>query len=81
MSPRHRNDDDDSETLSPRVVHYHQTKNGNSNNANISTLNSILLACLLGIVGFVGLKVWNISERLVKVETNVEMILQESVRP
>lgn len=62
----------------PQIVHNHyQTKNGNGG-SNISTLNSILLACLLGIVGFVGLKVWNMSERLVKVETNIETILREA---
>jgi len=58
--------------LAPREVHYHQTKNGNG---DASRLNTILLAALIAIIGFVGVNVWNMNDRLARVETNVSTLL------
>lgn len=65
--------EDEAEQLSPRVVHYHQTKNGD--NGMATKLNNILLACLLAIVGFLGVQLWNMNDRLARVETNVSALL------
>lgn len=62
----------------PTVVHNHysQSKNGNGG-VNVSGLNSVLLACLIGIVGFLGIQLWNMNDRLARVETNVQTIMQQ----
>lgn len=55
----------------PRHVHYHQTKNGDR-------ANTILLACLLGIVGFVGMQVWMMNARMSAVEVTLSLLVQRS---
>lgn len=72
-----QDDDDDAEQLSPRVVHnhYEQMKNGTSA-AMASKLNSVLLTVVLAVVGFLGVQLWNMSDRLARVETNVTTLLQ-----
>ena len=72
------NDDDEAENLSPRRVtnNYYQSKNGNGTSSGaITNLNNVLLACLLAIIGFLGLQIWNINDRLARVETNVSTLL------
>jgi hypothetical protein len=67
---------EDSEVGAPRVVHnhYNQSKSGNGGN-DASRLNTILLAALIAIIGFVGVNVWNMNDRLARVETNVSTLL------
>jgi hypothetical protein len=67
-------DEYDAEQLSPRVVHNHyaQSKNGNG---ETSRVNTILLAALIAIIGFVGVKVWTLSESVARLETNVAVLL------
>jgi hypothetical protein len=67
-----QDDDDEAEQLSPRIVHYHQTKNGEGSN---SKFNSMMLACLLAIVGFLGVQVWFMADRMARLETNVQILL------
>jgi len=73
MTPPSDNDDDEAEQLSPRVVHYHQTKQG-TESAN-SKFNTMMLACILAIIGFLGIQIWNMNDRLARVETNVSTLL------
>ena len=63
----------------PTVIHNHysQSKNGNGNGPNI---NSVLLACIIGILGFLGLQIWNMNERLTRVETNVQIVVGQPER-
>lgn len=89
MSRQRDGDDypDDSEVGGdppPTVVHNHysQSKNGTGNGGvSVSGLNSVLLACLIGIVGFLGIQLWNMNDRLARVETNVQTIMQQQARP
>lgn len=78
MSPRERRDESENGVDPPQHVHYHQTKNGNSSN---SSLNTILLGCLLAIVGFLGIQLWNMNERLARLETNVAISLRQQSQP
>jgi hypothetical protein len=66
---------DEAEQLSPRVVHNHYSQAKNGENGVAAKLNSILLACLLAIVGFLGFQLWNMNDRLARVETNVSTLL------
>jgi hypothetical protein len=74
-------DDDEAEQLSPRVVHNHhysQSKangNGNGNGLNkvIWAIAGVLAIMILGIQSFVAAKVWDISERLARVEARQEI--------
>lgn len=65
----------DSEVGAPRVVHNHYSQSRNGNGGNTSQLNTILLAALIAIIGFVGVNVWNMNDRLARVETNVSTLL------
>lgn len=73
MAPRERREDDSESGVDPpqHVHHYHQTKNGH-------TQNTILLACLIAIVGFVGLQVWLMNARMSAVEAMVSLLVQRS---
>jgi hypothetical protein len=62
----------------PQIVHNHYSQSKNGNGVNASGLNSVLLACLIGIVGFLGIQLWNMNDRLARVETNVQTIMQQS---
>lgn len=81
MAPRADDESENGVDTPPQVIHNHyQTKNGNGGVA-VSGLNSILLACLIGIVGFLGIQLWNMNDRLARVETNVQTILQRPTQP
>lgn len=74
-----RDDDypDDSELGGPppRIIHNHhysQTKNGNGTvNKLVWGAAGVLALTILGINAFVGAKVWEISERLARVEATL----------
>lgn len=69
-------DDDEYEDseLGQVVNHYHSKAAGNN-----GTVNNVLLLCLLAIVGFLGIQLWNMNDRLARVETNVSAILTRHV--
>lgn len=77
----HRDDDypDDSELggQPPQINHYHysQSKNGNGNGGKT---NTILLAALLAIVGFVGIQVWIMNGRMAAFEATLTLLVQRS---
>lgn len=63
-----------------QIVHNHyntQTKNGNGNGNGVNKLvwgcAGVFALTILGINAFVGAKVWEISERLARVETTLEV--------
>jgi len=64
----------------PTIIHNHYSQNSkNGNGANIASgLNSVLLACLIGIVGFLGIQLWNMNDRLARVETNLQIVMRQS---
>lgn len=74
---------DESADLSPRarspVVHNHYTQHRNGGTDG-SKINTILLGCLLAIVGFLGIQIWNFNDRLARLETSVT-ILTQRVQP
>lgn len=63
-----------------REVHHHYhndrgtngSKNGNGNGVG---LNTVLLGCLLAIIGFLGVQLWGINGRLTAAETNITTLL------
>lgn len=62
----------------PTVIHNHysQSKNGNGNGNGVNKLvwgcAAVLALMILGIQAFVGSKVWEISERLARVEATLD---------
>ena len=73
-------DEDDSSELSPRVVHNHYSQSKNSSGVSGSTLNTILLACLIAIVGFVGAKVWQMSSDVSAMQNTLTLIVEGRIR-
>lgn len=73
MPPRTRDDESENGVDPPRHVHYHQTKNGGSERAN-----TILLAALLAIVGFMGIQVWLMNGRMSAFEATLNLLVQRS---
>lgn len=60
----------------PTVIHNHysQNRNGNGNGVNklVWGCAAVLALMILGIQAFVGSKVWEISERLARVEATLD---------
>ncbi len=78
MRDHERNYAEDSE-LSPRVVHNHysQSKNGNGNGGP-DRATAVLLTCLLGVVGFMGVQVWMMNGRMAAFEATLSILVQRS---
>jgi hypothetical protein len=76
-------EDEGSETSGRRVeYHYHQMRGGgNGNGSTSSKLNSVLLYCLLAIVGFIGVQVWGMNSRLASVEAILTMMEKSGIVP
>ena len=58
----------------PRHVHYHQTKG----NGHGDRLNTVLLGCLLAIMGFIGIQVWVMNGRMAAFEATLTLLVQRS---
>lgn len=72
MPPRTRDDESENGVDPPRHVHYHQIKNGGDRT------NTILLAALIAIVGFVGVQVWVMNGRMSAFEATLNLLVQRS---
>jgi hypothetical protein len=70
-------DEDEAEQLSPRVVHNHYSQSKLSN-GNGDKLNTVLLACLLAIMGFIGIQVWIMNGRMGAFEATLTLLVQRS---
>lgn len=70
-------DDQDDGEVGVRVVHHHytQSKNGRGDGINI---NTVLLACLIGVVAFVGAQVWSMNGRMAAFEATLTLLVQRS---
>ena len=76
MTPPREPYPDDSELGGepPRHVNYHQTKSNGSGDK----LNTVLLACLLAIMGFIGIQVWMMNGRMGAFEATLTLLVQRS---
>lgn len=73
---------EDASELSERAApvvhnHYTQSKNGNGN-GQASRLNTILIACAIGILAFMGTQVWTMNTRLASVEVVLNLLVARS---
>jgi hypothetical protein len=50
---------------------YYNSTNGRFN------INNVLLMCLLAIIGFLGIQVWTMNDRLARVETTLTFLARQ----
>lgn len=60
------------------VHHHHYTQSRSNGGSDNSKTNTILLGCLLAIVGFIGIQVWMMNGRMTAIEVTQNILLSRS---
>jgi hypothetical protein len=61
-----------------QIVHNHYEQRKNGDNGMASKFNSAMLACLLAIMGFMGIQLWQMNGRMAAFEATLTLMVQRS---